>query len=683
MQERIKVMAFFDFLKKKKAPAPAAAPAAANAASATAGSTPNSASALATGGTSQIADLGAAVSERNAAKPDLFTRLTSPVEKLKDKALGVAQKGADKVSGSKLVNAYDYVANKLDDFHDWRKERGKKKAAKKEAKRIEKEKKAEAKRIKKEKKAEAKRLQHELNPTKWDKFKDSVKEKASAAGGWMKDKASKAGSFIGDKASKVGNFVKDKASKAGDFLDKKANAVKDWASSKYEGSLLQKGVNKVAEKGAAAGNWMKDKAKAAGNWINDKYQGSGLQRAVWSVQDIGSDLIDKGKAVYNRGKDWLGKQKEDITDWIDKQKDAFHRHDDERYQRHRAQKRGADYLNNKAMLNFATKNGAYAERAAHRADVDYLGSYDEASRSYGGSGGEVEDSRSILQTMTDDKQGMIDKGIAVANKAGSSLAKGLIKRKFAPQIDALSENDPARKILEGQQSSATGAAGAFIGAAASAAKAGVHGYRSHQLGKISNEDLAKNVDPQKAELLELARSMAKNKQNREVVTETAGAIGGVAKGVGNLVDYATGTKFGSMAGKGVDLAAKAAAKYKTGKMRDKENWQMVKGDLFGSDEEYKALKHSLGMSKRDMMIRAQEMTGARNVNDIAERIRLESSQATHSTLGGEEDSGGDAIMEALGHSKRGRNNMSLEDVQGELDSQMNYEKLKRRAVNVQ
>lgn len=380
--------------KPEKEKAKAKAKAAAKAVQQTAGTTSNSAL-LAS------AQPAAAQPQKQSFWQNAKSKLSGAFGKVKTKA---ASAGNAVLDGG--VNLYDKVQNLRDDFHDWKKDTGKKiKTGMSNAKNWVKEKAGNAAKAVKDS-ALGKKVGSAV-----DWVKEKLKSDPNKPGFFDKVKNSKfgkavgaAGSWIGDKAGKAAKAVKESA------LGKKVGSAVDWVKEKLKSDPTKPGFfTRAKDKLSAAGGWVKEKATAAGGWIKEKAGnaaqavrdskfGKAVSSAANTVKEskFGKAVGAAANAVKHKAvsaanwvgnkihsaSEWVNNKKEGVKDWIQDKKDALQQHNERRYLQHRADKKGADYLNKLAKAKADLMKGEIGERIRNRADLGKLQRYDEENRKY-------------------------------------------------------------------------------------------------------------------------------------------------------------------------------------------------------------------------------------------------------------------------------------------------------------
>jgi hypothetical protein len=615
-----------------------------------------------------------------------------------------------------VVGAYDGIMNLKDDIHDAKKSAGRWIKGK----------------------YEGSGLQRGVNAVKGGLSAAGhwVANKASAGKDWVVDKATAAKNAISDAyegsglqrgvnavkggLSSAGHWVADKASAAGHWVADKATAAKNAISDAYEGSGLQRGVNAVKGGLSSAGHWVANKARGVKNAISNAYEGSLLQRGVNAVggglKTAGGWVVDKAKSV----KKWVGDTKEQIQNWWEDTKDSIHAHDDDRYLKHRLKKYGNEFGDAYNSASQEMDNDeTLKENLKHRADVKYLAKYNEDDRDYTGDG-------TVKDDDDDDNESFVDKiKSGIGDKIGNPAENN---HEFASNMGALVPNalEPVNNVtdtLDNVDYASRGikaiAGGSKLGRAASrvsqtagdwseaigdidptggilgdstgimsnAVNLAMQAKRKSNLNKLSGDDVTNGITDAGSQKMMLgAKESVSGKNDRDMVSSMGGIVSSSLGLAGDLMGGTPGTAISKIGGFVADNVTDSI----TSNMKDKENDRMVKNDIFGGEDNYKHFKNkhntsNHALTKRALRILMQEKTGSRNVNDIAERVRMEQAQTIHRHLGTESgDTGADRLMEALGHrTKESRANLDVDTIQEYVGGEQNLKDMLRHKVELQ
>ena len=545
-----------------------------------------------------------------------------------------------------LLGAYDKVRNLQDDFHDWKGEMSEKYHNSAFGKKMD------------SAKAKIKGLFHSEGPGLMDKIKakyegsalqkgvNKVKGGLSSAGEWIKDKASAAGGWVKDKASAAGNWIKSK------FHSDKPGLM-DKIKAKYQGSALQRGVNKV--KGAAA---------SAGNWVKDKYEGSGLQKGVNKAK---SGIAAAGKWVKDTAvsaKDWVMDKKQRASDYIEDLKDQFADHDNERYEKHRAEKYGAEYLKQKAAYEAMLQNGEIGQNVSELSDVDGLLGEDPAEEE---SGSLKDKAKGMIKDQLANRHDLVGKALKLASSGGSSIVEKLLPEDMS---------DDMKELYGGSFSKAFKAINAGV-------NVGIKTKEIHDLNKLDQDKVTAGAkDERQARKMSRGRDAMVANLKRDRVNQVAKLISNTAQSAGGFVDAFTGVPeggAGSMVGKLVSGVAKAGGQMIQNKMRSNDDKNIAKNAVFGDKDTYKAIKGNFNLLRaKDMRLGMSHATKSRNISDIAERSRYDMAKSINAARGKGE--GGYEMLKARGYTDEAIQNMTDEGTAAELGLKQSRRDMRRRMV---
>lgn len=546
-----------------------------------------------------------------------------------------------------LLGVYDKAMNLKDDFHDWKKEKKKQFHNSAVGKKLD----SAGSWVKDKASAAGNWIKSKFQKSEGPGLMDKIKDKVSAAGDWIKSK------YEGSKLQKGMNWVKGKASDAG-----------DWIKPKYEGSKLQKGMNWVKGKASAAGdwikskfqksdepglldkikakyqgsklqkgvNWVKGKAHAAGNWVKDKYEGSELQKGV-----------NYAKTGIKNIKDWAVDKKERFEDFTDDMKDKFAEHNRFRRQSHKAEKKGAGYLNDLAAARMAIRNGQYAKNISNLKDENYV---------MGAEQGEPQSEGFIKDKIADataNKADLFNQGMKYGVKGIGKAAKKLMNE------EAWNEYGDA----------ITGGLSAFK----SFAKAGANTASAIGLKRMKDEQItAGSANDTQAANLRHAQSAMFNEQKR-------GAIKNAFSGVGKAIETASG--FGgpvvSTGGKIVGKITGAVGNAVTGSMKASEDKHIAQESVFGDLETYKMFKKQFpNLSTQDIQDLIAEETNSRDMSEVANRNKMVWAQDVKNTTG--KGQGGHNMLKKRGYTDKGIQRITNEQIGQEMGVDMSERTMRRR-----
>ena len=621
-------MGFLEKLKKSKAPQSAAQPVSANSAPAAASnqaaigggiSSPGLFSRLKSrlgfGDNSAAPSAAPQKSKMERANDWVEGKIASADKFIQDNTFG----GKSKVFNG-LLGAYDKVRNLQDDFHDWKGEMSEKYHNSAFGKKMD------------GVKAKIKGLFHSDKPGLMDKIKAKYEGSALQKGvNKVKGGLSSAGKFIKDKASAAGGWVKDKASAAGNWIKSKLHSDKpglmDKIKAKYEGSALQRGVNKV----------------------KDKYEGSALQRGVNKTKN---GLVSAGKWVKNTASsaaDWVKDKKNRATDYIADMKDQLAAHDEERYEKHRTEKYGAEYLKQKAAYEMLLKNGEIGQNVAELGDVDALLGPDEEEE-----GSSFKDK---IKEQLSNKHDLINNAVGLATKGAGTLVGKVLPKELEDYGDPISGS---------------------LKALSHATQFGTATKEKHDVKKLDQDHVTAGVhDERGKKKMMRAQNALVSELSRKQVQSGSKFISKAAKSAGQFADLLGAGGLGSTIGNAVSKAAKAGGSYIEGKMRDKDDKNIAKEAIFGDKDTYKAIKGNFNLLRaKDMKIGMSRATNARNISDIAERSRYDMAKTLNSARG--KDQGGYNMLKARGYTDDGISRMTDEKTANELGLKQTRREMRRR-----
>ncbi len=633
-------MGLFDRLRKKSVVPPAVkAPAIASQLSG--GASSNSLAAMQMG-IGAGASLGDAVKGRiglNNTK-DTPTKSTQPKKGFGDRAndwiegkIASADKFiADNTFGGKnrvfnaALGAYDKAMNLKDDFHDWKQRMADK--------------------------YHSSRLGLNIEEGKnW--LKNKFKSDPNKPGMMDKIKNSTFGLTMGE----VKNWAKKKfasdPNKPG-MMDKIRNStfgltmgeVKNWAKKKFASDPDKPGLKDKIKNSSFGltmgelGKWTKGQFSKAKSKITNSTLALNLGEAKnWA----------KGK--INKAADWIGDKKDRLVGLYDDFKDQLAAHDDERYEKHRVEKYGAEYLNQKAAYEMMLKNGDIGQNISELSDVDSLLG-PENNMSF---------TDKIKDTISNDRE----------NKHDSMLSKLSI----GSTVGGFAAGKVAKKYLGKGFSSPISDS---ISATASGIKFGVHSKEHSNLKKLTDEQMTAGVDDERDKRkLGEARGNMMARLNRERVKDASAFVGSTAKAIGGALDGGLGIGAGSTVGKVIGGVASVGGGIITDSMRASEDKKIAKNAVFGNEDNYNAIKGQFGLLRgRDMRIGMSYAANARNIGDIAERARYDRAKTVNKYRG--KDEAGYNMLQARGYTDKGINAMTDEDTAKELGLKQNLNRMRRR-----
>ncbi len=507
-------------------------------------------------------------------------------------------------------------------------------------------------------------------------------QKASDAGHWISDKAHAAGDWVSGKVhgiidkikekkeqdkdkesvfSRAGKWIKNKASSAADYISNSSvgrgiGKAKDQFLNSAVGKGLTKAANWTEQKALDAGHWISDKAHTAGNWVADKAKSA--KDSIISAKDWGMEKKDQVMK-------WVSDKKEQASDWIENKKQAIREHDDERYLRRMIRKKGGQHYTDVMRMQEEMMSGDIGNRMKKSADVERLARYSDRQRRY------LSEGETDVEDLPEDKKKAENKDdslLSKVNTASSVLGKadmvnkaldktklGKFKIPFAPHI------------------------GNGVGMVNSIVKAGVHDKERRQVDAIDDETIKSGFeDENDRELMSSAQKTLSSSLKRQVVSDSADSVKkGLTLG-GKIADTVTGGTVGGTASKVGNFFVDAGANIIKDKMKYKDDKRLMKESLFGGEEEYKRIKEKYGMNAREMQILAKQNAKARTIGDVADRRRLEESQAIHRGLG-TENSGAHSLMQAAGYAdQESRQNLSSKEIAKRMDAPTVERLLKRK-----
>ena len=447
-----------------------------------------------------------------------------------------------------------------------------------------------------------------------------------------------AGKWAKNKFKKAGNKIRNSTFALN--LGEAKNAIKKkFASDPNKPGLMDKIKNSsFGLTMGEAGKWAKDKFKKAGNKIRNSRLALNLGEA--------KDWV-KGKV--NKAADWIGDKKDRFVGFMDDFKDQLAAHDDERYEKHRTEKYGAEYLRQKAAYEMMLKNGEIGQNINELADVDsLLGPEQETSF--------TDDVKDMISNDRENSHDSKLTKLGIGTSVGSFGGKQLIN-KFGNKI----YSDPFSDSLD---------------ATKSAIRLGVLSKEHSNLKKLSDDQVTSGAtDERDKRKLGEARGAMMSRLNRERVSEASNFIGSTAKAIGGFADGGTG--IGKNVGKVVGAVSSIGGSVITGKMRDADDLKIAKNAVFGSVDNYNTIKDQFGLLRgRDMRIGMNNAANARNIGDIAERARYDRAKTVNKYRGKGE--AGYNMLQARGYTDKGINAMTDEDTAKELGLNHSTKRMRRR-----
>lgn len=651
--------------------------------------------------------------------------------------VGRKAKGAASWVGGRAVDVFDAVRNTQDDFHDWRKGVKKKiqKAyagsalqkgvnAVKEAGRSVWNGTKKVGSWFKDKAADAAQYIKDSRFAKaMGSAVDTIKTKAGEAGRWVRDKASSAAQYIRDSrfGKAVGSAVdtvKTKAGEMGQWVRDKAYEVKDgFVNSKLGKTLINSGrflkdkavniANHVGEKAGKIKGWINDKKDRLNNWFEDKAQAIREHDEERYLQHRVNKLGAGHFAGLINADAEMGEGEISENMRMRADVDRLGRYDDESRDYMTAEEAEQAATENQAAHTAA--NGKLTDEAkeGYESVVDgYKSIRDEESslleninsgRKITKSGLRPGDAEEVEELSLENlgKKGKtankylkhIDNALAIRNTIGEMKDTADTIRSGNYEEAAISGMGTAGDAADTAMSIAnfeSPAASIFKGGydmLKGASAAGIHINQKKRVNAIEQDSLLNGAESNRDKKMMLGAQKSMSAQlSRQTVDDVADSVKGGLKFAGGIADVSGAGGLGSAVSSLASIPVDIAKKMITRRMRDKDNKRIMKADLFGGTEEYDRIKHTHGLSKREMQILAKRRTKSRTIDDIADRARLEQAQTVHRTLG-KENSGGHSLMKARGYTTHaGRQGLSSDNIAEMLGRERDLESLKRRTL---
>ena len=434
----------------------------------------------------------------------------------------------------------------------------------------------------------------------WNDDRKEKKKTEPSLGEKIKNK------YEGSKLQSAVNTAKGGLSKAGSWVKDKAAAVKDKISGAYEGSKLKEWIDKKREESRlkketepSLSTKIKDKLHSAGEWVKGKYEGSKLQGAVnsaksglskaggWVKDKYQNSLlkegVDTGLSMAKKGAEWLGDKKNMFKDKLETLKDDFAEHEKQRYLNHKAE-RDEGFKNRMSQMEDAMSQDNIGERIAR------------------------------LKGVTENRQDSESKGSnTTSEKVQDYTGKAISAAKYL----AKPISKTASKVIDKGGTAVKGAAGLITS-----------GIERHKLNAITDDSIAENAQSgeEAAEYSQMRQNM-QDKNARDMVDNAGNVISGSLNAAGKILPGA-----GGMISKAASKVTSGVTGKITGSMAEKSNWRLMKNSLFGSQNEYKAVKQKYGMRKRDMQAAITNKLGTRDINESADIEKQREADMLYSDL---------------------------------------------------
>ncbi len=660
------------------------------------------------------------------------------------KGMGNALSAIGNYSKNRVIDTFDSIRNAQDDFHDWRKGVKKKIKNAYEGSSLQNGVNAVKGAFGKAGSWVKDKASSAANYVKNSAFgkavgsaATTVKDKAKDAGVWVKDKAVKAGGWIKDKASSAANYVKDSA--FGKAVGSAATTVKDKASSaanyvknssfgKAVGSAAHKVkggainlANKVGEKYGSAKKWVGEKTDNVKHWIQDK------KAAI-------KDHDDKRYLFHQASKDKTYAMRMMAALNVMKQgqigENVAHRSDVEHLGRYDEENRTYDPT--AAAESGIRQLCTTLASGNHEQNAEPVGAQmtDEGKKGWGNA---VEDlfggSGSIADFLDDsiDDYNKVKMGIGLAKpkfnedgefdfgefdledhgKIGKGISDGMNGVKTA-----VSARNIIKNIAGGIKSAKAGnmmnmamslgdtvnegmsIAGNFtdslpfnfvndsVDLLRNGMNFGIHSKQKHDVNKLTKEDLGKGItNDHNKRMIANAQNSISGKLSRDQVNDVSEMIQSGFKLGGRIADVSGAGGVGTAVAKLINVPVNLITKGATSKMKQKNNKKIVQNDLFGNHDIYHSVKETHGLNRKSMDLLMQMATNMGSMDEIANMAKTDQAIALHQTLGGDGDTGADALMSGVGYkTKAGRQSLGLDDIKEvlDVDGDIDPEEVQRR-----
>lgn len=569
----------------------------------------------------------------------------------------------------KLVSAYDYMQDKKDDLHDF-------------------------------KKAQKQKMAEAYHGSRLENGVESVKGGFSKFGGFLKKHALSAKDAI----TKTGAYkaVAGAASSAKKTIKGWGSSAKNAVTDAYHGSWLENSVETVKGGVNTAASYVKKKATDAGNYLLDTGAGKALRAGVGKIRD----------------------KKNQFLDWADDKRFAMREHDDQRYMNRKEKKqagyktkmielekklRGMDTVKERLAMNgkkYDDDSRTFSDKAPGSdapekydaaTDTDHKKFMGIAGSGMKGAGemalgvnediGNLEDmklsdvgSNDTLSAISDYKDigegvGKMVGGHKTGNKedmllGASDIGKGTVSR---IANHAISDSNPAGGLV-----------GGFGGMATGAIKYGVHTARKNRLGKLTDDDMQKDItDAHEKRMVKDSRGTAINQLGVNQFEDKSEILQGAIKAGGAGADMAGADGVGTAVATGANIGIKVGTKLISNHMKKKNAKYAAINDIFGSKEEYKKFKAENGLSSRDMKMLMARATDSDSVYSLGEHAIKDQQDTLHkhavtASSDADGETGAGAWFKAQGYTdKEKRAQIGHDDIGEKLGRRYSDRRLKK------